>query len=120
AKTPALANTFTNVQFAPFEATDVPFIKQMIADMGKYEPSTHLGIPTMVGYIAADMFISALKAVGKDLTVDSFLKTLNSGSFTYGGEGYVGVSKWPFNHVAGVPCGSLVGLKNSAYYVAAP
>jgi hypothetical protein len=56
-----------------------------------------------------------LQKAGRNLTVDSFLKSLNSGSYTYGVDGALGATRWPLNHVIGQPCMALVTLTNKQY-----
>ncbi len=111
--------SFTTLQWAPFEATDVEFVEQMNADFDEYAPELNRGLLGAAGYIAADMFLTALEDVGPDLTVDSFLETLNGG-WTYSTPEFRGETRYPENHVLGVPCSGTVQLQNGEFSVATP
>lgn len=104
----AFHGTITTLQWLPFEATDNAFIEQMTADIEEHAPDTTLGIQVAAGYISADFFIAGLEETGPDLTVDSFLETLNGGDFSYDPEGLFGGSYWPENHMIATPCGVMV------------
>jgi ABC-type branched-subunit amino acid transport system substrate-binding protein len=104
----------TTLQWAPFESTDVEFVQQMNADFDEYAPDANRGLPAAAGYIAADMFLAALEETGPDLTVDSFLETLNGG-WVYSTPGFRGDARFPDNHVLGVPCSTLVQLQDGEY-----
>lgn len=106
--------SYTTLQWAPFEATEIEFVEQMHADFDEYAPDTTRGLPAAAGYIAADMFLAALEATGPDLTVDAFLETLNGG-WVYSTPGFRGDARFPENHVLGVPCSNLVLLQDGEY-----
>ena len=112
--------TYVYLQWLPFEESDHPFVAQMIEDLEEYAPDAPHSLPTAAGYLAADMFVEALEATGPDLTVDSFLETLNGGDFTYDPEGMFGGSHWPINHVIATPCGTIVKLEDHEYSLAVP
>ena len=111
--------SLTNLQWAPFESTDVDFVQQMNADFDEYAPDANRGLPAAGGYIAADMFLAALEETGPDLTVDSFLETLNGG-WTYSVPEFKGDVTFPLNHVIGSPCANLVELSDGEYSAATP
>ncbi|MDT3446058.1 MULTISPECIES: hypothetical protein [unclassified Pseudofrankia] len=77
-------------------------------------PNQVLSLPALAGYWSADLFLSVLEKTGRDLTVDSFLESANSG-FTHSVEGALPATQWPINHVVNVPCAALVGLKDKKY-----
>lgn len=109
----------TNLQWAPFEATGIPFVDQMNADFDQYASEANRGLPAAAGYISADMFLQAVKDTGQNLTVDSFLKTMNA-DWVYSTPNFRGDAKYPDNHVFGVPCANLVELSDQAYSQATP
>src|SRR5262249_49569556 len=108
-------NSYVTLLWAPFESTDVPFVKKMVADLDRYAPETPKTLATAAGYISADFMIEALKAAGPDLTVTSLLATMNSDKFVYSQKDFIGDTHWPLNHLTGSPCGTMVQLKDQAY-----
>ncbi|WP_307874699.1 ABC transporter substrate-binding protein [Frankia nepalensis] len=113
---PALDGAHTLLQFAQVEA-DTPALKQLVADFAKYAPEQPLTLPALAGYWSADMFVAALEATGRDLTVDTFLKKLNGGDFSYYVEDTVPETRWPLNHEATPPCFALAQLTAGKYQV---
>jgi ABC-type branched-subunit amino acid transport system substrate-binding protein len=111
--------SFTTLQWAPFESTDVEFVEQMNADFDEYAPELNRGLPSAAGYIAADMFLTALQDAGPDLSVDSFLETLNGG-WTYSTPAFRGETRYPENHVLGVPCSNVVQLQAGEFSAVTP
>jgi ABC-type branched-subunit amino acid transport system substrate-binding protein len=111
--------SLVNLQWAPFESTDVDFVQQMNADFDEYAADANRGLPAAGGYIAADMFLAALEETGPDLTVESFLQTLNGG-WTYSTPGFRGDVTFPMNHVISSPCANLVELSGGEYSAATP
>ena len=89
------------------------------ADFDEYAPELNRGLPAAAGYVAADMFLAALEEAGPDLTVDSFLETLNGG-WVYSTPGFRGDAKFPENHVLGVPCSGVVQLQDGEFSAATP
>jgi ABC-type branched-subunit amino acid transport system substrate-binding protein len=114
-----LQDTYASLQWEQPTETDAPAIAAMKADIDKYAPGQVLSIPAMAGWFTADMFISALRKTGRDLTVDSFLKTLNGGDFTYYDQGALAETRWPLNHVVPSPCFALARLTGKKYEAAA-
>jgi hypothetical protein len=110
----ALAGTDTLLTWAPAES-DSPGMTQLKADFAKYAPDQVLSLPAMAGYWSADLFVAALDKTGRDLTVDSMLKTLNDGSFTYSVDGALAATIWPVNHLVPTPCAALVELTGEGY-----
>ncbi|HEY8523497.1 MAG TPA: ABC transporter substrate-binding protein [Acidimicrobiales bacterium] len=108
-----------NLQWAPFEATDVEFVQQMNEDFDEYAPDASRGLPAAAGYIAADMFLAGLEETGPDLTVDSFLETLND-DWVYATPDFRGDVRYPLNHVISSPCTNLVELSDGEYSAATP
>jgi ABC-type branched-subunit amino acid transport system substrate-binding protein len=115
----AFQGAYTTLQWMPFEATDVPFVQQMNEDFETYIPETTKNLPAAAGYIAADLFLAGLDRAGRDLTVDSFIDALNS-DWVYPTPGFKGETRYPDNHVMGVPCGTLVELQDEVYEAVVP
>ena len=73
-----------------------------------------MSLALVSGYRSADLFVKALEATGKDLSVETFLQTLNDG-FSYSVDGVVGKSTWPENHGKPVPCAVMTEVKDSKF-----
>jgi hypothetical protein len=108
------AGTYAVLQWQPGISTNVPAIAQMVADFKKYAPGETLSLTSMAGYWSADMVIKGLQKTGRNLTVDSFLKTMNSNYSNYV-PGALPETRWPLNHVATTPCGTLAHLTNKTW-----
>ena len=115
-----LDGTYTSLTTLPFESTGNATVKQMSADIDKYGDGAPKSLPTLFGYLSADMLIQGIKAAGKDLTVDSLLKAMNSSSFHYGDGIFSGRTVWPANHYYGAPCQVATLLTGGKYTVAVP
>jgi ABC-type branched-subunit amino acid transport system substrate-binding protein len=117
---PAFDKAHTIMQWLPFEASDDATVKQMTADLEKYGGGVAHSLVSAMGWLSADMLIEGLKKTGRDLTVDTFLATLNRPDFHYGDGRFMGVTNWPQNHFYGVPCLAATQLKDGKYHLAVP
>lgn len=115
---PGYDGVFINTQMSM--DPDVPANAAMLEAVKAVAPDQQLNLAVSAGYWAADMFIKALEQTGEDLTVETFLATLNSGDFTYEVEGVVGPSTWPANHDEPVPCAALVEVRGSDFIPIVP
>ncbi len=113
-----LQQSYTVLQWEPGTDTSVPAVKQLADDFHKYAPDTSISLPAMSGYWAADMFITALQKVGRDLTVDKLLKVLNT-NYSYSVPGALPETRWPINHNISAPCGSVVQLNGKNFDITA-
>jgi ABC-type branched-subunit amino acid transport system substrate-binding protein len=96
--TGATKGLVTETQFAPYEdASTLPRLQQMIADMKAYSPSTALGLAVAAGYWSADFIVQALQKAGPDLSRESFYNAINSG-FTFDTQGVLLPVQWPQGH----------------------
>ena len=68
-----LENTIVITPFAPFES-DLPAMKQLIADVKAFKPDTTLALSVEAGYLSADMFIKAMQKIGKNPTPEKLQK----------------------------------------------
>ncbi|ONH58946.1 branched-chain amino acid ABC transporter substrate-binding protein [Frankia sp. CcI49] len=109
-----LDNTYALMQWQGGFDADVPAVAQMTADFEKYSAGVALSLTAMSGYWAADMLVTALQKAGKDVTVDSFLKLLNTGYTNYV-PGALPETRWPLNHVAQAPCETVAHLSNGKW-----
>ena len=53
-------------------------MKQLIEDVRAFDPDVTLALSVEAGYLAADMFIEALKKTGKNLTPESLQKAAST------------------------------------------
>lgn len=109
---PGYNDIFINTQFG-MDPT-IPANAEMMKAVAAIYPDQEISLALVAGYYSADMFLKALDANGKDLTVESFLKTLNDG-FSYEAEGVVGKSTWPENHDSPVACSVMTKVENNAF-----
>lgn len=110
-----LSDTYAVLQWQPGLSTDVPGIAQMLKDFKNHNATMIDSLPAMAGYWSADMLLQALEKTGRDLTIDKLLETLNKGDFTYHVPGVIGETRWPLNHSAAVPCGTLGHLADGKW-----
>lgn len=110
--TPGYDGVLVNTQFGmdPELAPNA----EMLDAVHKIDPEKQMSLALVSGYRSADMFVEALEATGKDLSVESFLQTLNDG-FSYSVDGVVGKSTWPENHGKPVPCAVMTEVKDSKF-----
>jgi branched-chain amino acid transport system substrate-binding protein len=118
--TPAIGAGLTAlVPIAPIEA-DTPALRRMTADVRAIDAAAVITPAVAEGYFAADLFLDALRRVGRKLTAKRFVAVANGGRFSYEVAGTVGRSTWPAMHTHGIPCGGLVQGDGTRYYVAEP
>jgi hypothetical protein len=116
---PAIANGVTALTTtAPFEQ-DTAANRQMIADVKAVKPDQAVTPAVAAGYWSADLFVAALRATGRNLTVSRFLAAANKG-FRHEVPETVGPTTWPAMHTTGVPCGALVQSDGTRYFLAVP
>jgi hypothetical protein len=113
-------STSVLLQTAPIEAAaNNTAMQQLVTDVRAVDPSIPIDQGVVAGYVAADMFVAAVRRAGKDLTLERFLDRANKG-FTYELDGAVGPTTFPADHNAPTPCGSLVRSDGGAYQVVVP
>jgi hypothetical protein len=116
---PAIANGVTALTTtAPFEQ-DTAATRRMIADVKAVKPDQPVTPAVAAGYWSADLFVAALRATGRNLTVSRFLAAANT-DFRHEVPATVGPTTWPAMHTTGVPCGALVQSDGSRYLLAVP
>jgi ABC-type branched-subunit amino acid transport system substrate-binding protein len=114
-----ITDDFVLTQFATPEAADTtPTVQEFVDAVEAVEPGAEINQPTIAGYIAADMFLAALKKAGKNPTPESIQKA--AAKMTYEIEGMVGPTKYPKGFKAGTPCGELAQSTGDAFTVATP
>lgn len=110
---PGYDDIYINTQFSM--DPEIEANKKMMEAVEAVKPGTKMSLSLSAGYWAADMFIEALEQTGQDLTVESFLATLNGGDFTYEAPGVIGKSTWPANHDKSVPCSAITKVENKQF-----
>jgi ABC-type branched-subunit amino acid transport system substrate-binding protein len=114
-----ISGDFVLTQFATPEAADTtPAVQEFVDAVAAVDPEAVINQPTIAGYIAADMFIQALKKAGKNPTPESIQKA--AAKMTYSIEGMVGPTKYPKGFKQGTPCGQLAESDGEAFSVATP
>lgn len=115
---PGYDGVFVNTQFSM--DPEIPANADMLAAVKAVKADQQLNLAVAAGYWVADMFIKALEATGEDLTVETFLATLNGGDFTYEVPDVVGRSTWPAKHDEPVPCAAMVEVKGKEFIPVVP
>ncbi len=102
----------------PEAAADVPAVQEFLDAVEAIAPGEAVNQPTIAGYIAADMFIQALKKAGKNPTPEKIQKAASK--MTYAIDGFVGPTKYPKGFKAGTPCGQLVASDGTEWSIQVP
>ena len=102
----------------PEGAADNPAVQEFVDAVEAVAPGEAINQPTIAGYLAADMFIEAVKAAGKNPTPERIQKA--AAKMTYEIEGFVGPTKYPKGFKAGTPCGQLVASDGTEWTIAVP
>lgn len=115
---PGYDQVWVNTQFGMDPTVEAN--AEMLEALQAIKPDQQLNLAVVSAYWATDMFIKALEETGPDLTVESFLDTLNGGDFTYEMEGAVGESVWPDSHGQPVPCAALTFVEGEEFEPSIP
>ncbi|MET0628248.1 MAG: ABC transporter substrate-binding protein [Acidimicrobiia bacterium] len=104
-----LANAFAAPQYAPF-AADTPAQTRMLADVRALNPQAVMTPDVVIGYLAADMLVAALRRVVRD---DKTITPANvqhaAAAMTFRVEGLYGPTKYPDSFVRSTSaCSALV------------
>ncbi len=113
----ALAGTVT---LGFYNSQPNPALTQMETDLQAFKAGTQpVGYANVPSYFAADMFIQALKKVGRDITPEAVQQALANQSWQI--QGLVGPINYPASTVAASPaCGELLTDDGTNYTVVAP
>jgi hypothetical protein len=115
----ATPGVYSYISFAPWESQGVPAMDQMKADVLAFKSDAVLSQAVAAGYFSADLFISILEKVGKDLTRENFMKVANGG-FTWEMKDVTGPVQFPNFHQNGSPCGAVAVSDGTTHSVAVP
>lgn len=95
----------------------LPANEKMLKAVHAIKKDQQMSLALVAGYLSADMFIAGLEKTGKDLTVESFLATMNN-DFTYEVPDVLGKSTWPANHDKPVPCSVMTKVEGKQFVAA--
>jgi hypothetical protein len=102
----------------PEAAPDNPNIQKVVDSIAKEDPSAALSLGTLAAYFAADMFIQALKAAGKNPTTTSIQKA--AAKMTYQIKDVIGPTTYPTAYSQGTSCAQLAHSDGAAFSVVVP
>ncbi|HEU5302531.1 MAG TPA: ABC transporter substrate-binding protein [Acidimicrobiia bacterium] len=106
-------------QFAtPEAAATTPAVQEFLDAVEAVAGDEPVNQPTISGYLAADMFIQALKKAGKNPTPEKVQKA--AAKLKYEVEGFVGPTTYPRGFKQGTPCGQLVASDGTEWTVQVP
>jgi len=105
--TSAMQGVYFNNPHAPFEVTQLdpgvyPGVDQFQAMLKRYAPGTLPSEAALAGWTSADLFVSGMRAVGRDLTRSRLVAAINRiSSFT--SDGILAPIDWRFAHTSSPP-----------------
>jgi len=116
-----MKGVYFGLQHVPFEAALAfpgvfPGMEQYIREMQKYQGSSTYDEVALDGWISAALFVTGLKAVGRNLTQKKLVAAIDSEtSFT--GDGLTTPVNWKRAHTAATPpyCHSAVRVENGQF-----
>jgi ABC-type branched-subunit amino acid transport system substrate-binding protein len=89
--------------FVPFEEASLsPGLTQFLNEMKKRKPNTKISEVVLAGWIDADLFVTGLKAAGKDVTRQKVIDGINAIS-NYNANGIEGAIDWHLAHTTNNP-----------------
>jgi hypothetical protein len=99
----------------PEAAPTTPNVQKVIDSIHKQDPNAALSLGTLAGYFAADMFIQALKAAGKNATTSAIQKA--AAKMTYQIKDVIGPTTYPAAYTLGTSCAQLAKSDGAAFQV---
>jgi hypothetical protein len=99
----------------PEAAPTTPNVQKVIDSIHKQDPNAALSLGTLAGYFAADMFIQALKAAGKNATTAAIQKA--AAKMTYQIKDVIGPTTYPAAYTLGTSCAQLAKSDGAAFQV---
>ena len=92
-----------------------PNVQKVVDSIHKQDPNAALSLGTLAGYFAADMFIQALKAAGKNATTAAIQKA--AAKMTYQIKDVIGPTTYPAAYTLGTSCAQLAKSNGAAFQV---
>jgi ABC-type branched-subunit amino acid transport system substrate-binding protein len=102
----------------PEAAADVPAVQEFLDAVEAVAPGEAINQPTIAAYLAADMFIQALKKAGKNPTPEKVQKA--AAKMKWEIDGFAGPTKYPKGFKQGTPCGQLVASDGTEWTIQVP
>ena len=118
---PIMQDVYFGLQHVPFEAAAAfpgvyPGLETYIREMQKYQPSSTYDEVALDGWVSAALFVTGLKAVGRNLTQKKLVAAINAETSFTGG-GLTSPVNWKTGHTKATPpfCHTSVRVVNSQY-----
>ncbi len=118
---PIMQDVYFGLQHVPFEAAAAfpgvyPGLETYIREMQKYQPSSTYDEVALDGWVSAALFVTGLRAVGRNLTQKKLVAAINSESSFTGG-GLTAPVNWKTGHTKATPpyCHTTVRVVNGQY-----
>ena len=92
-----------------------PNMQKVVDSIKKQDPNAALSLGTLAAYFAADMFIDALKAAGKNPTTTSIQQAASK--MTYQIKDVIGPTVYPAAFTLGTSCAQLASSNGTAFSV---
>lgn len=108
---------YFHTTFVPFESASLsPGLTQFLDEMRKHKPNTKISEVVLAGWINADLFVTGLKAAGKDLTRLKLIDAINVIS-NYTANQIVAPIDWRVQHTAPNPtdCDAFVQAQHGKF-----
>jgi branched-chain amino acid transport system substrate-binding protein len=119
----ALDGAYVSSQIVPQEQ-QTPYIKQVEKDLTAINAKTgkFITLAEAIAYVQADVLVSELKAVGKNLNTKTFDQKINGGGYTYksSAAGGPGQMEFPAMHFIAADCAAMLKINGTAYDVSVP
>ncbi len=116
-----MKNVYFGLEHVPFEAALAfpgvyPGMESYIREMQKYQPSSTYDEVALDGWISADLFVTGLKAVGRDLTQKKLVAAINAET-AFTGNGLTAPVNWTTGHTKALPpyCHAAVRVMNGQF-----
>ena len=106
----------TPFQLPPSQLPRYPGMQQYLAQMARYFPGQTPSEESLTGWINADLFVTALRMIGRDVTRSRLIAAVNSLK-AYTADGLVTPIDWGAEHDANGPydCNVFVQVRNGAF-----
>jgi branched-chain amino acid transport system substrate-binding protein len=108
---------YFRTSFVPFEeASSSPGLTRFLTEMKKRKPNTKISEVVLAGWIDADLFVTGLRAAGKDVTRQKLVASLNAIT-DYTANGIQGPVNWTIQHTAISPtdCDAYIQVQHAKF-----
>src|SRR3954447_9143064 len=119
----ALDGAYVSSQIVPQEQ-QTAYIKQVEKDLQAVnaKAGNFITLAEAIAYVQADLLVSELKAVGKNLNTKTFDQKINGGGYTYksSADGGPGQMEFPAMHFIPADCAAMLKISGTTYDVSVP